>query len=133
MGEPSKEDNEMRGNRLLTLTLAAGLLGGAALVLANFFLTPGKLILIPYALLVLGTLLLLRAERIASFSARFTVGTGVFVIGSLALYVAIVVATDSGVGVLGHLWRLGLVVALGALVNLPVARLADPDPVATAA
>jgi hypothetical protein len=122
------EVNEMFGNRLLTLTFASGLLGGALLVLASFFLTPGKLVLVPYALLVLGTLLIVRAERISSFRARFAVGLGVFVLGSLALYVAIVVAVGPSFGILGHLWRLAVVLALGVAVNLPLARLAEPVP-----
>jgi len=111
--------------RSLSLAVALGALGGAVLVLSAMFFTPGKFIFLPYAAVVLGTLVAIRAERIQSFTERFVTGLLAFSISSVALYVAVASsATTSPLGVAGHAWRLGLIVGIGALVNLATARLA---------
>ena len=112
---------------LVSLTLALGALGGATLVLADGLVGNGKYILIPYALLVVGMVAVLRGERIAAFSARFAVGLGAFTISSLALYVAIAMSpTTASLPLLGHGWRLAMVLLFGVLVSLPAARISAP-------
>lgn len=60
--------------RALSLALALGLLGGLVLGLSHAFFTPGKLILLPWAAVVLGTVVAIRAEVIEPFALRFSVG-----------------------------------------------------------
>ena len=113
--------------RSLSLALALGALGGARLVLCNMFFTPGKYLLIPYALVVLGSLFAIRAERLASFSERFVTGLLAFVFASVPLYLSIALSpTVAPLGFLGHAWRVGVLVGLGALINLATARVAAP-------
>jgi hypothetical protein len=111
--------------RSLSLAVALGVLGGAVLVLSAIFFTPGKFILVPYAAVVLGTLVAIRAERIQSFAGRFATGLLAFSISSIALYVAVASsAATSPLGVAAHAGRLAFVVGIGALINLATARLA---------
>ena len=111
--------------RSLSLAVALGALGGAALVLSAMFFTPGKYLLIPYAAVVLGTLFAVRAERVPSFAARFMTGLLAFVISSFALYAALAISPATArLGVGGHAWRLAFIVGAGALINLATARLA---------
>ncbi len=117
--------------RSLSLAVALGALGGSVLVLSAMFFTPGKFILVPYAAVVLGTLVAIRAERIHSFAGRFATGLLAFGISSVALYVAVASSTAaSPLGIAGHAWRLVFIVGIGALINLATARLAHP-PVST--
>lgn len=114
--------------RSLSLALALGALGGATLVLSALFLTPGKYLLLPYALVVLGSIFAIRAEGMAAFSERFFTGLLAFVLSSLALYVSLALSpTVARVGFLGHAWRFGLLVGIGALISLATARVAAPD------
>jgi hypothetical protein len=113
--------------RSLSLAVALGALGGVTLVLSRMFFTPGKYLLIPYALVVLGSLLAIRAERLKSFSERFVTGLLSFVLSSVALYVSISFSpTVPHLGFLGHAWRLAFIVGLGALISLATARVASP-------
>jgi len=114
--------------RALSLAVALGALGGAALVLSAMFITgPGKSILLTWAAVVVGTTVAIRAERLSSFSTRFAVGLVAFVISSLALYVALVLSPQTAhLGFGGHAWRVGFIVALGALFNLATASIAGP-------
>lgn len=113
--------------RSLSLAVALGVLGGATLVLSAMFFTPGKYLLIPYALVVLGSPVAIRAEGMVAFSERFLTGLLAFVLSSLALYVAIALSPAvAQVGFLGHAWRVGLLVGIGALVSLATARVAAP-------
>ncbi len=115
--------------RSLSLALALGFLGGLVLALSHTFFTPGKFILLPWAAVVLGTLVAIRADAIAPFSQRFMVGFVAFGISSLALYVAVLTSPGvHSVGLLGHAWRLGALLAVGALLNLGTAPLSRPAP-----
>ena len=94
--------------RSLSLALALGLLGGLVLALSHTFFTPGKYILLPWAAVVLGTVVAIRADGIVPMSQRFTVGFVAFAISSMALYVAVLFSPGvRSVGLLGHAWRLG--------------------------
>ena len=113
--------------RSLSLALALGALGGATLVLSALFLTPGKYLLLPYGLVVLGSIFAIRAEGMAAYSERFFTSLLAFVLSSLALYVAVSLSPAVGqVGFLGHAWRIGLLVGIGAFVSLATARVAAP-------
>lgn len=113
--------------RSLSLALALGALGGATLALSALFFTSGKYLLVPYALVVLGSLVAIRAEGMAAFSERFFTALLVFVLSSLPVYVVTVLSpTIAQVGFFGHAWRLGLLVGIGAVVSLASARVAAP-------
>lgn len=114
-----------------TLTLALGFLGAATLILGNWFVSSGPLLLLVYALVVVATTWLIRLERMSSYAERFLVGLGVFGISSLGLYVAVSLdpASSDSITVLGHAWRLGALLLIGAAVNLATARVAEaPEP-----
>jgi hypothetical protein len=93
------------------------------------FFTSGKFILLPYAGIVIGALLAIRAERLPLFRHRFAAGFVAFMIASIALYVQVIVSLpESSLGVLGHAWRLGFMALIGATINLAVARLSYSPP-----
>ncbi len=78
----------------------------------------------PYAGVVIGTLLAIRAEGLPRFRHRFAAGFVAFMLASVALYVQVLVTLpESSLGLLGHAWRLGFMALVGAAVNLAVARL----------
>lgn len=110
---------------LVTLTGALGFLGAALLTLSYFFLTPGKFILVPFALVVVGIVVAVRAERVEPFRTRFAVCLGAFALASLALYVAVALAVaNEAVTFSGHLARIAALLLVGAGVSLATARLA---------
>ena len=118
--------------RPLSLAMALGTLGGATLVLAKMFFVSGKYILIPYAILVIGTAIVLRTTRITNFTARFVAGLGGFMLASVALYAYILLVEIPRVSgnmlalsPLGHIWRLGFLLLIGAALNLAVARVSE--------
>ena len=115
--------------RSLSLALALGLLGGLVLALSHSFFTPGKFILLPWAAVVLGTVVAIRVDGIVPTSQRFAVGFVAFAISSMALYVAVLSSSGvHSVGLLGHAWRLGALFAVGALLNLVTVPLSRPAP-----
>jgi hypothetical protein len=117
--------------RGLSFALALGAFGGAVLVLSLLWFVGrrGSAILLPYAAVVLGMTVAIRAERFSHFAERFLVGLLAFMIASIALYVAVVVRLpSSGIPVWAHAWRLAFLVGLGVAINLPAARLAAPPP-----
>jgi len=94
------------------------------------FFTPGKYILVPYAAVVLGTMVAVRAERLRAFPERFATGLLSFVLASVAFYVAVLFSPGvSSVGFFGNAWRLGLVVGVGAFLSLATAVVARPPEV----
>ena len=116
--------------RSLALAAALGSLGGAVLVLSHVFFTPGKYILVPYAAVVLGTMVAVRAERLPAFPERFATDLLSFVLASVALYVALLFSPGvSSVGFFGHVWRLGFVVGVGAFLSVATAVVARPPEV----
>lgn len=113
--------------KVMTFAAAVGALGGATLTLSYIFFTPGKYLLITYAAVVVGAMLALKAERFASFGHRFIASLLSFVMYAGIHYIA--VSWSPGVfslGFLGHAWRLGMLVGIGAIISLAVARLASP-------
>jgi hypothetical protein len=122
----------MLASRLTTFTLSLGVLGGAALTVSAAFLTPGKNILIPYMLFITTTAILLRTGPGLPFRSAFFVGLGSFVLASGILYAYTAIVANSSVSVLGHLWRLALVVLMGAAINLAVAQVSAHSEPSTA-
>ena len=101
-----------------------GAFGGAVLALSDLFFTPGKGILVPYALFVLGLTIGVRAERLAQFSERFVTTLTAFMLASLVLYVTVMIRADFGIAASGHIWRLAFLLLVGVGVSLPAAVIA---------
>ena len=111
----------------LSLSVALGVVGGTVIVLSHVFFTPGKYVLIPYAAVIVGATLAVRAERLASFGERFATGLLAFVLYAGAHYVALGFSPGvSSLGLLGHAWRLAFLIGVGAVINLATARLSAP-------
>lgn len=113
-----------RQRELVSLSGAMGALGGAVLVLSNMYLTPGKYILTPFALVVVGITLAVRAEKVESFWARFFVCLSSFSVAALALYVSIILSPRiAAIPFQGHGVRIAALIVIGASISLATARL----------
>src|SRR6478736_1465565 len=109
--------------RSLSLAFALGAYGGAVLALSDLLLTPGKYILLPYALVVLGLTFTTRAERLTRFSERFELVLLAFMLASLVLYVSVAIRAHTAV-TWGHTWRLAFLMIVGVVISVPAAVLA---------
>ncbi|MGH7583755.1 MAG: hypothetical protein ACREL5_11070 [Gemmatimonadales bacterium] len=90
--------------------------------------TSGSRILIPYALFVVGIGVVVRSTQVMSYRDRFTISLGAFMIASAAfyLYVCLVLVPRTEhhlppVSLLGHAWRLGFLLAIGAVFSALIA------------
>jgi hypothetical protein len=111
--------------RSLSVAFALGAYGGAVLALSDVFFTPGKYILFPYALVVLGLTIAIRAERLSVFAERFLVALIAFVTASLVLYVTVVLRTSATETTV--LWRalpITFLLIVGVGISVPAAVLA---------
>ena len=112
--------------RLSSLVGSSGLLGGILLAIMNGTVAPGKLILLPYCLLMGFILFTTWNEGVPSFRGRFVVALSTFVLSSLVLYASIAVSpVAASVSVLGHAWRMLFLVGVGSLIALPIARISE--------
>lgn len=112
--------------RPVAFALALGLLGGGALIMTAWTTTRGPLVLVPYAVLVLVTAVYLRVERVQHFGRRFALALGAFMIATVLLYLFIGLVdakTLFMISLLGHSWRLGLMLLLGIALSAAVAQL----------
>ena len=117
--------------RPVAFTLALGILGGAALIATVSVTTRGPMIYVPYAALVVITALFLRAENVQPFMRRFALALGAFMLATLLLYVFIglvAAKTLSSISLGGHAWRLGSMLAIGAVLSAAVAQLTGTRP-----
>ena len=120
--------------RSLSVAFALGAYGGAVLALSDVFFTPGKYILFPYALVVLGLTIAIRAERLSAFAERFLVALIAFVTASLALYITIVMREPATPPTMW--WRalpIVFVLIVGVGISLPAAVLSGAPKNARAA
>jgi len=108
--------------RSLSTAIALGAYGGAVLALSDVFLTPGKGILIPYALVVIGIMLTIRAERLTRFSERFAVTLIAFMLSSLALFVTSMIRADNTI-TWRHIGVVAFLLILSVGISLPAAVL----------
>lgn len=110
----------------IPVALALGTLGGAALIITTLLTSKGLAIFIPYTALVIATFAALRAVNWSSFSKRFTTSFLTFMIATIIMYLFVGIF-DSGtileISVWGHIWRLGLMAAIGGVLSLSVAYL----------
>ena len=119
-------------NRPVGFSLALGLLGGGALVATVSLTSRGPMIYLAYALIVIVTALYLRHERVQPFGRRFALALGTFMCASVVLYLFIglvEVGRLTAISAVGHVWRLGLILGIGASVSGAVAQLTSTAPV----
>lgn len=115
----------------VAFTLALGVMGGALLIIVEWTTTRGPLIFFPYAAIVLMTAVYLRVEKVQPFLRRFLMALGSFMFASMLLYVFIGVAlakTALTISLAGHAWRIGLLLAIGAVLSAAVAQLTGTRP-----
>jgi len=113
-------------NRPIAFILGLGLLGGGALITTVWATTRGPMVLLPYAAFVVVTAVYLRIERVQPFVRRFNLALGAFMMATVILYLFIgLVAAKTLliIPLLGHAWRLGLMLVIGAVVSAAVAQL----------
>jgi len=111
--------------RPVAFAVALGVLGGSALIATTMLSSRGPLIVIPYAALVIVAALFLRAEVVQPLSRRFSVTLGAFMIATVILYLFIgIFAAHSltTIPLMGHLWRLGVMLGIGAVLSAAVAQ-----------
>ena len=118
---------ENASERPFAFITALGLLGGGALITTVSITTRGPMIFLPYAALVLATGAYLRVEKVRPFARRFGLALGAFMAATLILYIFIGVVANARalveISLVGHAWRLGLMLGIGSLLSAAVAQL----------
>ncbi|PWN06044.1 hypothetical protein [Rhodohalobacter mucosus] len=110
------------------VSLALGVLGGAALIVTTIVTTKGLAIFIPYTALIIATFAALRAVQWSAFSKRFTTSFLTFMVATIILYLFIGIydaGTILDIPIWGHIWRLGLMAAIGGALSFSVAYFAN--------
>lgn len=121
--------------RPLFFTLALGVIGGVALITIAFLSRRGPMIFLPYTAIVLAGAIYLRLERVRPFTRRLVLSAGSFMIATLILYVFIAVfqaRTGPNISILGHAWRLGLMLVIGGVLAGVVALFTATDSIEAA-
>ena len=106
--------------------LSLGLLGGGALITTTSLTHRGPVIYLPYAAIVLASAVFLRVERVRPFKKRFSMTLGAFMFATILLYLFIGIVqarTLLLIPLLGHAWRLGFMLLIGASLSAAVATL----------
>lgn len=111
--------------RAVFLAAALGALGGTALVLCAAFFSAGKLILLPYAVFVIATAVVLKSSRVKPYLARFAVGLLAFLFAMAALYTYLAASVADGISPAGHGGRLLLLLPIGAAIQAVVAAISE--------
>ena len=132
---------ELLSNPALPRAIVVGLFGGVGLACTTVFSRRGPLVLPVYAALLGALALLLARYEALTYGARVVAALAGFVTASLLLYVAAGYGAREdrrrlqragrlppgplpGVSPLGHAWRLGLLLAVGAVASAGVAFVA---------
>ena len=130
---------ELLSNTALARALVLGLFGGAGLVLTTLYSRRGPLIYPAYAAFLAALTMMLARYPSVPYPVRFAIALAAFMTASAFLYFAACILADrsrerlrregrlppgKGVPFLGHLWRVGFLVAVGAIVSGGVAFVA---------
>ena len=110
------------------VALSLELLGGAALIITTQLTSKGSIIYVPYTTLVIATFFTLRLANWPEFSKRFTAAFLSFMLATIILYLFIGIydaGTISQIAVPGHIWRLGFMAIIGAVLSGAISYLAD--------
>jgi hypothetical protein len=107
-----------------------GIIGGLLLILATITTTNGYLQVVPYFFILCAAVLTTKYIDKASvrFSNLFKSGFFAFIISSVFLYVYILsfVNPNSGITIIGHMWRLGIIAGIGIICSSVISFLAKP-------
>lgn len=120
--------NQWVRNPNVTLMLALGVLGGTVIILSQMFFLRGKYLLLAYAGVVIATGIILKTTKVTRYGQRFGIGLGAFMLASLSHYVFLQVAERTSLTpltFLGHTWRIGFMLVIGAAINLALARVTE--------
>jgi hypothetical protein len=102
-----------------------GIIGGFALIYATKLTTNGPLQITPYPFLLIAAILTIAftQKSTASLNKLFKTGLITFTVMSLFLYVFVIsfINPNSGISILGHLWRIALIFAVGTISSYLVA------------
>ncbi|HEX8564380.1 MAG TPA: hypothetical protein VF648_01840 [Pyrinomonadaceae bacterium] len=104
---------------LPSLSLIYGGTFGALIITTKVLLTIAGLIFVPYAILVIGFFWLIKKTQISYFH-RFLAGLASFMLATLIIYFYIILVANPGareMPISGHLWRIGIMLAIGIVVN----------------
>lgn len=111
--------------RPVAFSIALGILGGGALIATTMLSSRGPLVLVPYAALMIIAALFLRAEVVQPLSRRFSLALGAFMTATVILYLFIAIFAAHSlttISLAGHLWRLGVMLGIGAVLSAAVAQ-----------
>ncbi len=101
-----------------------GIIGGVSLIVTTRFIRNGPLSISPYPFLLIASILTIALSHKSkiSLSKLFITGLLTFIIMTLFLYLYLIkfVNPNSGIDMLGHLWRLGLMLGIGIISSLLV-------------
>ena len=130
-------------NPALPRAIVVGLFGGAGLALTSIYSRRGPLIYPVYAAILAALALLLARYSTIAYSARLVAALSGFCVASAALYVTSGVLADRArrllvadgrlpasaltfrLSVIGHVWRIAFLLAIGTLVSAGVAFIAE--------
>jgi hypothetical protein len=116
-------------NRIPLFAMASGLLGGELLIVSSV-LARGPMIFVTYAGLMLVVGLYLRLMRVNPFASRFRLGLGSFMTATVTFYLFVTLILHPHareIPLLGHVWRIGLMLALGGAASIIIATLTSKD------
>jgi hypothetical protein len=111
-------------NPALRLGAIVGLLGGLALVAVPVFGFRGPTIYVPYTVLVLALTGLAALRPTYGRWERFGLVLTGFMVASLVMYLYIILIDNPdalSISLLGHAWRLGFLLGVGAILSAPAA------------
>jgi hypothetical protein len=126
-----REEDTMTGTKTATggsvrFAVALGALGGAALIVTAMLTTRGPMVFLPYAAIVVIGAIYLRREQVTPFFRRFGMALGAFMVATALFYLYIVTVAKTAavdVSLIGHAWRIGLMLAIGSCLSAAVAQL----------
>lgn len=102
--------------------LVWGIIGGISLIIATRLTTNGLYQISPFPFLLVGAILTIALSDKSKITLRklFITGFLTFIIMTLFLYLYILnfINPNSGIDILGHLWRVGVIVAAGVISSL---------------
>jgi glucose uptake protein GlcU len=84
------------------------------------------MVFLPYAAIVVIGAIYLRREQVTPFFRRFGMALGAFMVATALFYLYIVTVAKTAavdVSLIGHAWRIGLMLAIGSCLSAAVAQL----------
>jgi hypothetical protein len=105
------------------------------MIVTTFLSRRGPMLFLPYMAIVFAGAIYLCLERVRPFARRLMLSAGSFMVATLILYLFIAVSHARAapqITVLGHAWRLVLMLLIGGILACAVAQLTATDSVEAA-